>query len=248
MPADREHRERGTVLKKTKKKPTLSIIVPVYNEEKTVLPLLEKVQKVKLMGLKKQIIVVNDGSTDHTAKLLGRIRNRDIQIYHHDINRGKGAAIRTAIPRTTGDFVVIQDADLEYDPADYESLLVPLLEGTTDVVYGSRFMGPHRAFLFLHYIGNKFLSLVTNILYNTTISDMETCYKVFKGDIIRSLKLHSNRFEFEPEVTAKILKKGYKLYEMPISYHGRGFEEGKKITWRDGITALITLVRYRFLD
>ena len=231
-----------------KKKPTLSIIVPVYNEEKTLLQLLKKVREVRLMGLKKEIIVVNDGSTDKTGELLKRVKGPEFKIFQHAVNKGKGAAIRTAIPHTTGDFVVIQDADLEYDPADYESLLVPLLEGTTDVVYGSRFMGPHRAFLFLHYVGNKFLSLVTNILYNTTLTDMETCYKVFRGDIIRGLKLRSNRFEFEPEVTAKILKKGYKLYEMGISYHGRGFEEGKKITWRDGITALATLIRYRFMD
>ncbi len=230
------------------KRPTLSIIVPVFNEEKTVLPLLKKVRAVRLMGLQKQIIVVNDGSSDATAKLLGKVKGKDIRVFHHVVNKGKGAAIRTAIPHTTGDYVVIQDADLEYDPSDYEKLLAPLLNGSADVVYGSRFLGPHRAFLFLHFLGNKFLNLLTNILYNTILTDMETCYKVFKGDIIRGLKLRSNRFEFEPEVTAKILKKGYKLYEMPISYHGRGFEEGKKITWRDGITALLTLVRYRFFD
>ena len=200
------------------------------------------------MGLRKQIIVVNDGSSDGTAKLLAKVKGKDIQVFHHEVNRGKGAAIRTAIPHTTGDYVVIQDADLEYDPSDYEKLLAPLLNGSADVVYGSRFLGAHRAFLFLHYLGNKFLNLLTNILYNTILTDMETCYKVFKGDILRGLKLRSNRFEFEPEVTAKILKKGYKLYELPISYHGRGFEEGKKITWRDGITALVTLIRYRFLD
>jgi len=203
-----DHPKKGMALKRKNSKPTLSIIVPVYNEEKTVLPLLEKVRSVKLMGLKKQIIVVNDGSTDGTKKQLRKVKNHDTEIYLHKVNRGKGAAIRTAIPHTTGDFVVIQDADLEYDPEDYEKLLIPLLEGKTDVVYGSRFLGPHRAFLFLHYIGNKFLSLVTNILYNTVLTDMETCYKVFKGEIIRGLKLRSNRFDFEPEVTAKILKKG----------------------------------------
>ncbi len=230
------------------KKPVLSIIVPVYNEEKTVLPLLNKVQSVRLMGLQKQIIVVNDGSVDGTAALLTKIRGKNIQIFHHEKNKGKGAAIRTAIPHTTGDYVVIQDADLEYDPSDYEKLLVPLLDGSADVVYGSRFLGLHRAFLFWHYVGNKFLSFVTNVLYNTILTDMETCYKIFKGDIIRGLKLRSNRFEFEPEVTAKILKRGHKLFEIPISYHGRGFEEGKKITWRDGISALFALVRYRFFD
>lgn len=234
-------------MKKNKIK-TLSIIVPVFNEEKTLLALLDKVQRVKLWGLKKQIIVVDDGSTDSTPGLLKKIKNTNVEIYYHEENKGKGAAIRTAIPHTRGEFVAIQDADLEYDPADYVNLLVPLMEGKTDAVYGSRFMGPHRAFLFLHYFGNKFLNLVTNILYNTTISDMETCYKLFKGEIIRNLKLRSNRFEFEPEVTAKILKKGYKLYEMPISYDGRGFDEGKKITWKDGITALWCLIWYRFFD
>jgi glycosyltransferase involved in cell wall biosynthesis len=235
-------------LAKKKKKPILSIIVPVYNEEKTVLALLKKVLSVRLMGLKKQIIVVNDGSTDGTAGLLAKVREKEIQIFHHEKNKGKGAAIRTAIPHTIGDYVVVQDADLEYDPRDYEKLLVPLLDGSADVVYGSRFLGLHRAFLFWHYIGNKFLSFVTNILYNTILTDMETCYKIFKGEIIRDLKLRSNRFEFEPEVTAKILKRGCKLFEIPISYHGRGFEEGKKITWKDGITALFALIRYRFFD
>jgi len=240
--------EKELALKSNRKKPTLSIIVPVFNEEKTILPLLEKVRKVKLMGFQKQIIVVDDGSGDGTAALLQKVSKRVILFLRHEKNKGKGAAIRTAIPHTTGDFVIIQDADLEYDPGDYEKLLMPLLDGSSDVVYGSRFLGPHRAFLFWHFIGNKFLSLVTNVLYNTILTDMETCYKVFKGDVIRGLKLRSNRFEFEPEVTAKILKKGYKLYEIPISYRGRGFEEGKKITWRDGITALAALVRYRFMD
>lgn len=230
------------------KKPTLSIIVPVYNEEKTVLPLLAKVHSVKLMGLRRQIIVVDDGSSDGTARLLKKVKYPEVTVLRHGKNRGKGAAIRTAIPHTTGDYVVIQDADLEYDPSDYEKLLVPLLDGSSDVVYGSRFMGPHRAFLFWHYVGNKFLSLVTNVLYNTILTDMETCYKVFKGEILRGLKLRSNRFEFEPEVTAKILKRGCKIFEMPISYRGRGFEEGKKITWRDGFSALWTLVRYRWTD
>jgi glycosyltransferase involved in cell wall biosynthesis len=235
-------------LPKNKKKPTLSIIVPVYNEEKTVLPLLEKVRKVRLMGLKKQIIVVDDGSTDGTLALLKRKRIPGVQILHYEKNKGKGAAIRTGIPHTTGDYVIIQDADLEYDPADYEKLLIPLLNGSADVVYGSRFMGVHRVFLFWHYVGNRFLSLVTTVLYNAILTDMETCYKVWKGEIIRGLTLHSNRFEFEPEVTAKVLKKGYKVFEVPISYHGRGFEEGKKITWRDGVTALICLIKYRFID
>jgi glycosyltransferase involved in cell wall biosynthesis len=232
----------------SKKQLTLSIIVPVYNEEKTLLPLLAKVQKVKLLGLKKQIIVVNDGSTDKTAEVMKKIKIPGIQIYQHDKNRGKGAAIRTAIPHTTGDFVIIQDADLEYDPADYVIILKPLLDGKADVVYGSRFKGVGRAFLFWHYVGNKLLTFITNILYDTILTDMETCYKAFKGDLIRSIHLRSNRFDFEPEVTAKVLKRGVKLFEVPINYDGRNFEEGKKITWRDGVVALVCLIRYRFMD
>jgi glycosyltransferase involved in cell wall biosynthesis len=227
---------------------SLSIIVPVYNEEKTLLPLLKKVQAVKLWGLKKQIIIVNDGSTDKTPLLLKKLKIPGSKILQHDKNRGKGAAIRTAIPHTTGDIVIIQDADLEYDPADYKTVLAPILDGSADVVYGSRFKGVHRAFLFWHYVGNKFLTFLTNLLYDTVLTDMETCYKAFRGEIIRSLRLRSNRFDFEPEVTAKVLKRGCKLFEVPISFHGRGFEEGKKITWRDGIVALYCLIRYRFMD
>ncbi len=240
--------EGGPRLAKSMKSPTLSIIVPVFNEAKTLLALLDKVQAVKLRGLKKQILVVDDGSADGTRDVLKKLRKSSIEIYFHEKNRGKGAAIRTAIPHTKGDYVVVQDADLEYDPADYEKLLGPLLEGKADVVYGSRFMGTHQAFVFSHYLGNIFLSFVTTLLYGTVLTDMETCYKVFKGDILRGLTLRSNRFEFEPEVTAKILKKNFKIYEMPISYHGRGFSEGKKITWRDGITALWCLIRYRISD
>jgi glycosyltransferase involved in cell wall biosynthesis len=227
---------------------SLSIIVPVYNEEKTLLQLLKKVQAVKLLGLKKQIIIVNDGSTDKTPQLLKNLKVPGGKILQHDRNRGKGAAIRTAIPHTQGDIVIIQDADLEYDPADYKTVLAPILDGSADVVYGSRFKGVHRAFLFWHYVGNKFLTLLTNLLYDTVLTDMETCYKAFRGDIIRSLLLRSNRFDFEPEVTAKVLKRGCKLFEVPISFHGRGFEEGKKITWRDGVVALYCLIRYRFMD
>jgi glycosyltransferase involved in cell wall biosynthesis len=233
---------------KKKNSAVLSIIVPVFNEEKTLLPLLQKVLKVKLLGLKKEIIIVNDGSVDQTAEILKKIKLPNGKILHHESNRGKGAAIRTAIPHTTGEYVIIQDADLEYDPLDYEKLLQPLLEGDADVVYGSRFLGSRRVLLFWHYIGNQFLTFVTNFLYNTVLTDMETCYKVFKGDILRGLRLRSNRFDFEPEVTAKILKQGCRLYEMPITYRGRGFEEGKKITWRDGFSALYGLVRYRFMD
>ena len=231
-----------------KKQQVLSIIVPVYNEESTVLQLLQKVHKVKLFGLKKQIIVVNDGSTDKTAEVLKKVKIPNCKMVAHPVNRGKGAAIRTAIPLTTGDFVIIQDADLEYDPADYQIILKPLLDGKADVVYGSRFKGISRAFLFWHYVGNKLLTFITNILYDAVLTDMETCYKAFKGDLIRSLHLRSNRFDFEPEVTAKVLKRGSKLFEVPITYNGRDFAEGKKITWRDGFVAMACLIRYRFMD
>jgi len=231
-----------------KKQRVLSIIVPVYNEENTVLPLLQKVHKVKLFGLKKQIIVVNDGSTDKTAQALKKVKIPGVKIIQYEKNKGKGAAIRTAIPHTTGDFVIIQDADLEYDPADYEKVLELLLNGKADVVYGSRFLGVHRSFLFWHYVGNKLLTFVTNILYDAVLTDMETCYKAFKGDLLRSLHLRSNRFDFEPEVTAKVLKRGSKLFDVPISYNGRDFAEGKKITWRDGFVAMACLIRYRFMD
>lgn len=226
----------------------LSIIVPVYNEEKTLLPLLKKVQSVKLFGMKKQIILVNDGSSDGTSHILQKLKIPGGLILRHEKNQGKGAAIRTAIPHTKGDIVIIQDADLEYDPNDYKAVLAPILNGSADVVYGSRFMGVHRAFMMLHYLGNKLLTHITNLLYGTILTDMETCYKAFKGDILRSLKLRSNRFDFEPEVTAKVLKRDCKLFEVPISYHGRGFEEGKKITWRDGLVAVWCLIRYRFMD
>jgi glycosyltransferase involved in cell wall biosynthesis len=227
---------------------TLSIIIPVFNEEKTLLPLLKKVQSIKLFGMKKEIIIVNDGSSDGTPEILKKLKLPNGRILHHEKNRGKGAALRTAFPQTSGEFVIIQDADLEYDPKDYEKILEPLLEGVADVVYGSRFLGMHRAFLFWHMVGNVFLTRVTNFLYNTTLTDMETCYKAFKGDLIRQIPLRSDRFEIEPEMTAKVLKRGYKLYEVPISFRGRGFEEGKKITWRDGFTALYCLIRYRFMD
>ncbi len=235
-------------MRKKSRPATLSIIVPVYNEERTVLPLLKKVRSVKLLGLRKQIIVVNDGSSDGTAAVLKKVRLPGGLILSHEKNKGKGAAIRTAIPRTTGDYVVIQDADLEYDPSDYESLLKPLIDGEKDVIYGSRFQGKQEGFMFWNYVGNKFLTLMTVLLFGTRLTDMETCYKVFRGEILRGLLLRSNRFEFEPEVTAKILKGNYRFGELPITYRGRGSKEGKKITWRDGFSALFTLLRYRLTD
>ncbi|HVM33075.1 MAG TPA: glycosyltransferase family 2 protein [bacterium] len=230
------------------KKKVLSIIVPVYNEEKTVALILKTVSRLSLPGIQKDIVVVNDGSSDGTAAVLRKIKIPGVRIFQHEKNRGKGAAIRTAIPHTRGDFVIIQDADLEYDPNDYRKLLEPLIQGRADVVYGSRFRGVHRAFMFWHSLGNKFLTFVTNLLYDTILTDMETCYKVFRGEVLRGLTLRSDRFEIEPEMTAKILKAKCRVFEVPISYSGRGFEEGKKITWKDGFGALATLVRYRFLD
>jgi glycosyltransferase involved in cell wall biosynthesis len=171
-----------------------------------------------------------------------------VRVVLHERNRGKGAAIRTGLEKVTGDLVLIQDADLEYDPEDWPKLLSPLLRGKAQVVYGSRFTGERRNMLFLHWIGNRFLSLVTNVLYNTTLSDMETCYKLFDRRVLEGITINASRFEFEPEITAKLLRRGIRIYEVPISYTGREFEEGKKITWRDGFIALWTLVKYRFTD
>ncbi len=220
-------------------------MIPVYNEKNTLLDIIKRVEAVPI---EKEIIIVDDFSTDGTREIMKGINSPDIKIYYHPHNRGKGAAIRTAIPHATGDIVLIQDADLEYDPMDYPRLIEPILDGRADVVYGSRFLGTHRAFLFWHYIGNKFLSFLTNLLYNTMLTDMETCYKVFRSDVIKGLNLKSDRFQVEPEITAKVFKKGYKVFEVPISYAGRDFKEGKKITWRDGMWAVMTLVKYRFVD
>lgn len=223
----------------------VSVLMPVYNEKDTLLEILRRVDAVPV---EKEMILVDDFSTDGTRELLGDLPYGYIKVVLHPNNMGKGAAIRTAIPHATGDVVLIQDADLEYDPMDYPALVAPIIEGHADVVYGSRFLGVHRAFLFWHYIGNKFLSFLTNLLYDTTLTDMETCYKVFRADVIKSMKLRSNRFNIEPEITAKVLKKHYRLYEVPIHYAGRDYAEGKKITWRDGIWAVLSLLRYRFTD
>jgi glycosyltransferase involved in cell wall biosynthesis len=231
-----------------KSKKLLSIIVPVYNEEKTVRDILRRVAAAKVPGLRKEIWVVDDASTDGTRKEILRSRVPGVHLLEHPVNRGKGAAVRTAIPHTRGDFVIIQDADLEYDPSEYASMLGPLVQGYADAVYGSRFLGIRRVFLFWHYVANRLLTFTTNILYDTILTDMETCYKAFRGDLLRSLHLRENRFGFEPEVTAKILKRHIRLYECPITYRGRDFEEGKKITWLDGVVALFVLLRYRFTD
>ena len=223
----------------------LSIIIPVYNEKAALLALLEKVEA---LPVNKEIIMVDDGSTDGSREILEQIPPERAKVVMHETNMGKGAAIKSALPLATGDIITIQDADLEYDPADLLRLLKPILEGKADVVYGSRFTGERRNMFFWHWVGNRFLTLVTNILFDSTLSDMETCYKMFKSDIIKSIDLKSRRFEVEVEITAKILKRRHRIYEVPISYAGREFDEGKKITWRDGVTAFWNLIRYRVSD
>lgn len=225
----------------------LSVIVPVFNENNTVVEILRRMRAVKL-PIDREIVVVDDGSTDGTRKVLPTLGDSSVHVIMHDDNQGKGAAIRTALQHATGDLVLIQDADLEYDPEDWPKLLAPVLKGRTRVVYGSRFTGERRNMLILHWIGNRFLSLVTNVLYNTTLSDMETCYKLIDRSVLSQFEIKSNRFEFEPEVTAKILRTGERIYEVPISYTGREVHEGKKITWRDGFSALWTLIKYRFVS
>ena len=230
--------------------PLISVIVPAYNEEKTIEQVVERLEQ---LDFKLEILICDDGSKDRTAEIARRLEGEhsSVRALIADKNRGKGAAVRMGIDASKGDIVLIQDADLEYDPVDIPELIRPLVEGRADAVYGSRLRGgePQRAHLFWHYVGNRFLSLVTNVLFNTTISDMEVGYKAFRGDLIRSLKLVSNDFRFEPEVTAKVLKiKGVRLYEIPISYYGRTVEEGKKITWVDGIWAVGALIRFRIGD
>ncbi len=227
----------------------LSVVVPVFNERNTVVEILRRMRAVELPdGIESEIIVVDDGSSDGTRDVLRQLGDSTVRIVMHDRNRGKGAALRTGFAHATGEYVLVQDADLEYDPEDWPKLLAPVVRGRARVVYGSRFTGERRNMLLLHWIGNRFLSLVTNVLFNTTLSDMETCYKLIDRSLIEELQLKSNRFDIEPEISAKILKRGIRIYEVPISYSGREFEEGKKITWRDGFAALWTLVKFRFRD
>jgi glycosyltransferase involved in cell wall biosynthesis len=227
----------------------LSVVVPVFNERNTLVEILRRMRAVDLQdGIEKEIIVVDDGSDDGTRDVLKQLGDSTVRVVMHDENRGKGAAVRTGLRHATGEYVLVQDADLEYDPEDWPRLLAPVLRGRARVVYGSRFTGERRNMLFLHWIGNRFLSLTTNVLYNTTLSDMETCYKLVDRTLLEDMTLRADQFDIEPEITAKILKRGVRIYEVPISYAGREFDEGKKITWRDGFAALWTLVKYRFHD
>lgn len=219
----------------------LSVVIPVYNEAETILQILKKVEEA---SFDKEIVVVDDASTDKTRQLLEKF-GEGIKVLFHETNQGKGAAIRTALSHVTGDIVIIQDADLEYDPSEYPQLIAPILEGKADVVYGSRFLGrPHRVLLFWHSVGNKILTTLSNMLTNLNLTDMETGYKVFRAEVLRRIKIESKRFGFEPEITAKIAKLGCRIYEVPISYWGRDYSEGKKINWRDGIAAIYWIIWY----
>jgi len=219
----------------------LTVIIPVFNEASTVLKVIERVKKVPV---EKEVIVVDDGSTDGTRDLLeGNCKG--IKLLFHETNQGKGAAIRTALPHVTGDLIIIQDADLEYDPSEYPQMMAPILEGKADVVYGSRFLGgPHRVFYFWHAVGNKIITTLSNMFTDLNLTDMETGYKIFRAEVFRNITLESNRFGFEPEITAKVARMGYRIYEIPISYWGRDYSEGKKINWKDGMAALYWILKY----
>ncbi|HVA23749.1 MAG TPA: glycosyltransferase family 2 protein [Chloroflexota bacterium] len=226
----------------------LSVVMPVYNEKATIREIIDRVQSV---DIEKELIVVDDGSTDGTRDILKGLEpslGGTGRVFYFDRNRGKGAAVRYGIAQASGDVLVIQDADLEYDPEEFHAMLEPFRKGRAAVVYGSRFLGGHRTGYYWTTLGNKFLTWLTNVIYNTNLTDMETCYKLFSMEILREIKLKCQRFEFEPEVTAKILKRGIHIYEVPISYVGREYSEGKKITWKDAWEAIKTLVRYRVFD
>jgi glycosyltransferase involved in cell wall biosynthesis len=226
----------------------LSIVIPVYNEKNTIEELIRRVREVDV-GLNKEIIIVDDGSSDGTPDILKSLKQPDIKVVYHNTNQGKGAALHTGFSAAEGDIILIQDADLEYDPKEYPKLLEPILDGRADVVYGSRFLGgPHRVLYFWHYIGNRFLTSFSNMLSNLNLSDMETCYKVFKKDLLERIILKSKRFGFEPEITLKLAKLKARIYEVPISYSGRDYSEGKKIGWKDGLAALYHIIRFKFFN
>lgn len=238
---------------------TLSILIPAYNEEKTIQRILDKVRDVELVGnFSKQLVIVDDCSTDNTEKIIqeyvARFPDSDISYFKHDVNRGKGAALHTGIENATGDYIVIQDADLEYDPQELNLLLKPVVDGFADVVYGSRFMGgrPHRILFFWHTIGNRFLTMLSNALTDMNLTDMETCYKLIKADLLKSIRLEESRFGFEPEVTAKIARRAktenIRIYEVGISYYGRTYAEGKKIHWKDGFHAIFCIFKYNLFS
>ncbi len=226
----------------------LSIVIPVYNEKNTIEKIVELVRGVD--GVDKEIVIVDDGSTDGTVDILKEIGNKypDIKVVIKEENRGKGHTLKLGFKETTGDYVIIQDADLEYDPQDYKKLIRALDEEKVDVIYGSRFSGNYEKMSTFHYFGNKLLTLITNLFFSVMLTDMETCYKLMPGDFIRNMDIKSEKFDFEPEITAKILKSGLKIKEVPISYKGRAFSEGKKITWRDGFNAVYTLIKFRFFN
>ncbi len=225
----------------------ISVLIPVYNEKTTIAEILKRVKAVEL---EKEIVIVDDGSTDSTREFLKTLKDSEIKVFLHEKNQGKGAALRTAIKESCGDIIIFQDADLEYDPSEYKALIEPIKDGIADVVYGSRLTGGklQRVYMFWHKIGNRLLTFLVNILYNTTLTDMETGYKAFRSDIIKNMKLNSTDFAIEAEITAKIFKKKLRVYELPISYYGRNYEEGKKITWRDGFAAIRAILKYRFFD
>ncbi|MBQ2644670.1 glycosyltransferase family 2 protein [bacterium] len=227
----------------------VSILIPVYNEINTLEPLLEKVEKASFAGLEKEIILVDDCSTDGTKDILKKLENK-YKVLYHNVNQGKGAALRTAFAAVNGDIAVIQDADLEYEPDDYDGVLQLILNGEADVAYGSRFLdlSGSKTVVKVNFFANKMLTFITNLLYGAKLTDMETCYKAFKTEFIKDIKIKSDRFDFEPEITAKVLKKKARLKEAPITYQGRTFEEGKKITWKDGLHAVLALIKYRFSD
>jgi glycosyltransferase involved in cell wall biosynthesis len=226
--------------------PLLSVVMPVYNERETIR---EIIARVLAVPMRIELIVVDDCSSDGTRDILVDLqRQHGFKLYLQEKNGGKGAALRRGFAEVTGDIVVIQDADLEYSPEEFPELVSLICQGRADVVYGSRFLGRHRVFLFTHYAGNRLLTILTNVLYNTILSDMETCYKAMRTEVLRSFRVESNGFGIEPELTAKIFKRKYRVYEVPITYDGRGYDEGKKITWRDGVVALWVLLKYRFTE